>query len=298
MEARALIAARRVLINGANGRKATSLVSPGDAIAVLEPPSRFVGRGGEKLDAALDHFGLDVAGKRALDAGSSTGGFVDCLLQHGAASVAAVDVGRGQLSQALRDDPRVQVHERVNLRFASVGAFGGASFDVLTADLSFISLTKVVVPLAGCLASPKADLVLLVKPQFECTRQEASIGKGVVSDPAVWLRSLTSVALAIVAAGGAIRGSTVSPLRGADGNTEFFLHAVAHEHTEAGITAGAGNTDAAARGLATIEPVLAAGVTEGLADVVAEACELSVSLPRRAVPRMGERGPVRVEKLR
>lgn len=291
VEAIALIEARRVLVNGAIGLKVTRLVSPEESLAVLRLGARFVSRGGEKLEAALERFNLDVVGKRALDAGSSTGGFVDCLLQRGAVSVVAVDVGRGQLSQVLRDDVRVHVHERSNLRLISVEDVGGVPFEVLTADLSFISLTKVVGRLAGALAAPRADLVVLVKPQFECTRKEASVGKGVVYDPAVWARSLAGAALAIAAAGGVVRGSMVSPLRGADGNTEFFLHAVAH--APAAVAAGdeAAGGEAVGSGFVGVENVLGAEVAQGLTKAVEEAAELRGARSAPGSPGSMERPP-------
>jgi 23S rRNA (cytidine1920-2'-O)/16S rRNA (cytidine1409-2'-O)-methyltransferase len=182
-----------------------------------------VGRGGEKLDGALARFALDVSGRRAVDLGASTGGFTDCLLQRGAASVVAVDVGYGQLHERLRADPRVEVHERTNVRDLAPGDLGPLA-DVLVADLSFISL-RTVLPAALALAAPGADVVLLVKPQFEAGRQEAARGKGVITDPAIWRRVLGEVAAALDGLGAAIMGAMASPLTGADGNVEFLLHA-------------------------------------------------------------------------
>jgi 23S rRNA (cytidine1920-2'-O)/16S rRNA (cytidine1409-2'-O)-methyltransferase len=190
---------------------------------VLGPPPRFVGRGGEKLDAALDRFGVDAAGRRALDAGASTGGFTDCLLQRGAATVVAVDVGYGQLHERLRADERVAVHERTNIRDLRAGDLGPPA-DVVVADLSFISL-RTVLPALLDLAAPRADLVLLVKPQFEAGREEAARGRGVITDAAIWRRVLRDVAAALAERGAAIMGAMVSPITGADGNVEFLLHA-------------------------------------------------------------------------
>ena len=136
--AQALIAAGRVTVDGASADKAARLVDPAQAVVVVGPPARYVSRGGQKLEAALDRFGIAVEGCRAIDVGSSTGGFTDCLLHRGAASVVAVDVGRGQLHQRLRDDPRVDVHERTNVRGVDPGGLGGP-FDLRVADLSFIS---------------------------------------------------------------------------------------------------------------------------------------------------------------
>lgn len=219
------IAAGRVTVGGAPAVKAARLVAANEPVEVLGPPPRFVGRGGEKLDAALDRFSVDVAGRRALDAGSSTGGFTDCLLQRGAASVIAVDVGHGQLDARLRRDLRVEVLERTNVRSLTPERVGGA-VDVVTADLSFISLRTVLPALIG-LARPGADLVWLVKPQFEAGRVEAARGRGVIVDPVVWRRVLEEVKVALVERQADIMGAMVSPLTGADGNVEFLIHALA-----------------------------------------------------------------------
>jgi 23S rRNA (cytidine1920-2'-O)/16S rRNA (cytidine1409-2'-O)-methyltransferase len=181
-----------------------------------------VSRGGEKLAAALYRFGIDVSGARALDAGASTGGFTDCLLQNGASAVVALDVGRGQLHERLRDDPRVTVMEKTNVRHVSAASLG-ERFDVVTADLSFISLRTVADSLAE-LVRPGGDLIVLVKPQFEVGRREAAKGKGVVRDPDLWRRTLLDVIVAFERAGAAMMGVMVSPLRGADGNAEFLAH--------------------------------------------------------------------------
>jgi 23S rRNA (cytidine1920-2'-O)/16S rRNA (cytidine1409-2'-O)-methyltransferase len=189
-----------------------------------------VGRGGEKLDAALEHFAVAVDGRRALDAGASTGGFTDCLLRRGATHVYAVDVGYGQLHPRLRQDPRVSVFERTDIRRVTPAMLGGAGgpvppLDLVTADLSFISLTRALPVLTGELVAPGADLVLLVKPQFEAGRREVSKGRGVVRDPVVWRRALSSVASALGTDGAGIMGAVASPIPGAAGNVEFFLHA-------------------------------------------------------------------------
>jgi 23S rRNA (cytidine1920-2'-O)/16S rRNA (cytidine1409-2'-O)-methyltransferase len=164
-----------------------------------------------------------VDGSRALDAGASTGGFTDCLLQYGARCVVAVDVGYGQLHERLRADPRVESIERTNVRDLVPGDLG-APFDVVVADLSFISLRTVLAPLLGQ-AAPGAHVVLLVKPQFEAGRDEAARGRGVIREPAVWRRVLDEVLIALHATGAAIMGVMVSPLTGADGNVEFLVHA-------------------------------------------------------------------------
>jgi 23S rRNA (cytidine1920-2'-O)/16S rRNA (cytidine1409-2'-O)-methyltransferase len=165
-----------------------------------------------------------------LDAGASTGGFTDCLLQRGAALVYAVDVGHGQLDPSLRADPRVCVLERVNVRDLDVATLQRADPEfspvaVVVADLSFISLRTVAPALCGEVAAPGADLVVLVKPQFEAGRAVVSRGKGVVRDPAVWEGAIEGVASALVSAGTGIMGAMVSPLTGASGNVEFLLHA-------------------------------------------------------------------------
>lgn len=189
---------------------------------VSGPPARFVGRGGEKLAGALERFGIDLTGALVLDAGSSTGGFTDCALQAGAERVIAVDVGRGQLHQRLRVDPRVDVRERTNVRHLAPGDLGPLA-DAVVADLSFISLRTVTPALLG-LVRPGADLVWLVKPQFEAGKQEASRHRGVISDPDVWHRVLIEVSGTLRDHGAAIMGLMTSPLRGADGNVEFLLH--------------------------------------------------------------------------
>jgi len=214
-----------VIVSGAPAAKPARSVAPGEPIRILGPPPRFVGRGGEKLDAALERFGIEVEGRRALDAGASTGGFTDCLLQRGAVEVVAVDVGHGQLHERLRADPRVVNRERTNVRSVEPGAFGG-TFPIVVADLSFISLRTVLPALLGQ-ADPGADLVLLVKPQFEAGKAEVSRGRGVVADPEIWRRTVDDVQVACLDAGAAIMGAMVSPLRGADGNVEFLLHVAA-----------------------------------------------------------------------
>ncbi|MDP9420574.1 MAG: TlyA family RNA methyltransferase [Actinomycetota bacterium] len=218
------IEAGRVLVGGAPAAKAATMVDTVQPIEVLGPAPRFVGRGGEKLDGACEHFGLDVAGRRALDAGASTGGFTDCLLQRGAVQVVAVDVGYGQLHERLRADARVIVLERTDIRSIGPEDVGGP-VDIVVADVSFISL-RTVLPALIALGAPGASLVALVKPQFECGRREASRGRGVVRDPVVWRRVLGDVASALPGSGAVIVGAMVSPLTGAGGNVEFFVHAL------------------------------------------------------------------------
>jgi 23S rRNA (cytidine1920-2'-O)/16S rRNA (cytidine1409-2'-O)-methyltransferase len=216
-------------------------VAPGEPVRLLGPPSPFVSRGGHKLDGALSTFDLEVRGRRAIDAGASTGGFTDCLLQRGAAHVYAVDVGHGQFDQRLRGDQRVTVMERVNVRSLSVEVMleHDASFtpcDVVTGDLSFISLVTVIPALTGPIIREGADLVLLVKPQFEAGKAVVSRGKGVVKDPEVWRQTLEGVTSALHSAGTGIMGAMVSPLTGPAGNVEFLVHA------RKGFSADASNT--------------------------------------------------------
>ena len=217
-----MIDARRVTVGGAPADRPARLVAPGEAVTVTGPPPRFVSRGGEKLDAALDQFGLDVAGLRALDAGASTGGFTDCLLARGARQVVALDVGRNQLHESLRANPAVLSMERTNLRGVGPADVGG-TFEVVVADLSFISLRTVARPLVA-LANPGAPLVVLVKPQFEAGRRHADRGRGVIRDPQLWRDALEGARNAFGDAGAAIMGAMVSPLRGAGGNVEFLVY--------------------------------------------------------------------------
>ena len=209
-----------MLVDGAPATKPARLVDPAQALELLGPPPRFVGRGGEKLDAALDRFSLDVSGRRALDAGASTGGFTDCLLQRGACEVVAVDVGYGQLHERLRRDPRVRNLERTNVREVDLDVIGGP-VSIVVADLSFISLRTVLPVLVGLGAD---DLVLLVKPQFEAGREDAARGRGVIRDPAIWQRVLGDVRAAAGAQGAAMMGVMPSPITGAQGNVEFLVH--------------------------------------------------------------------------
>lgn len=213
----------RVLVNGAVADKASRQVHPGDAIVLVGPGPRFVSRGGEKLDAALERFQLEVRGLSVLDAGASTGGFTDCLLQRGATRVVALDVGHGQLHPKIRDDPRVLVLERFHVRDVTPDAIGGR-VDAAVADLSFISLTRVLAPLVG-VCVPGAPLVLLVKPQFEAGRVEVSRGHGIISDPAIHERVCAEVEAALVAEGCEVVGRMDSPISGSDGNREFLVFA-------------------------------------------------------------------------
>lgn len=213
----------RVLVNGAIAEKASRLVGPGDAVVLTGEPPRFVSRGGDKLDAALDAFEIDVAAADVLDAGASTGGFTDCLLQRGAARVVALDVGHGQLHPRIRDDDRVIVIERFNVRSLLPEQLSFVP-QFVVADLSFISLTKVIAVFAGVVA-PFGGLVLLVKPQFEAGRAEVSRGHGVITDPVIHDRVRAEVADCLVRAGCTVIGWCDSPIAGGDGNREFLVYA-------------------------------------------------------------------------
>jgi 23S rRNA (cytidine1920-2'-O)/16S rRNA (cytidine1409-2'-O)-methyltransferase len=212
----------RVRVAGAPADSPARQVGVGEPITVVPPADAYVSRGGHKLAAALDAFAIEVLGRQALDVGASTGGFTDCLLQTGAAHVVAVDVGRAQLAWSLRNDPRVTVLERTDIReFARESS--GEPPDVCTVDVSFISLRTIASALLACTA-PATELVLLVKPQFEAGR--ARVGKGgVVRDAAVHRAVLREVVEELDAAGLGARALVASPLRGADGNREFFVHA-------------------------------------------------------------------------
>jgi 23S rRNA (cytidine1920-2'-O)/16S rRNA (cytidine1409-2'-O)-methyltransferase len=224
--ATALIAQGRVRVGGTGpgGVKPASQVDTSAAITVEAPAAGepdYASRGGVKLAGALAAFpGLRVAGRRCLDAGASTGGFTDVLLRAGAAHVTAVDVGYGQLAWSLRTDPRVTVMDRVNVRGLLPGQLSGAP-DLVTADLSFISLTLVLPALAAC-AAPDADFLLLVKPQFEAGRGNVGAG-GVVRDPAVRQEAVAKVARCADDHGLGVLGVAASTLPGPAGNVEYFL---------------------------------------------------------------------------
>jgi 23S rRNA (cytidine1920-2'-O)/16S rRNA (cytidine1409-2'-O)-methyltransferase len=223
-EAGELVAAGRVEVRGTRATKAAAMVDPAEAVRVVDGGGEgFVSRGAYKLAGALAAFaplGLTVTGRRCLDAGASTGGFTDLLLRAGAASVTAVDVGYGQLAWPLRNDARVSVLERTNVRTLTPHAIGGA-VDLTVADLSFISLRSVLPALADCTAG-EGDLVPMVKPQFEVER--AFVGRGgVVRDPGVRADAVLAVAAAAWALGLGVAGTLASPLPGPSGNVEFFL---------------------------------------------------------------------------
>lgn len=220
-QAAALIERGEVMVGGAIALKASRLVAPSEPIELRSRPP-FVSRGGEKLAGALDAFGVSVDGLRCLDAGSSTGGFVDCLLQRGARDVVAVDVGRGQLDLSLRQDARVTVLEGVNVRHLALDDVG-EPVDVATADLSFISLVTVA-PALRAIAVEGATGVLLVKPQFEAGPERVGRG-GIVRDADVHREVLRDTVDALSEAGWGVRALVASPIRGAGGNLEFFVRA-------------------------------------------------------------------------
>ena len=220
-----LIAAHRVKVSGAVATKPATGVTTDVAIVVAADPDRpdYVSRGGHKLAGALDAFepaGLAVRGRRCLDAGASTGGFTDVLLRRGAAQVVAVDVGYGQLAWKLRQDARVDVHDRMNVRELTPDVIGGP-VDLVVGDLSFISLELVLDALLGVTATD-GDLALMVKPQFEVGKDRVGKG-GVVRDPGLRAEAVASVADAAARRGWGARSVTTSPLPGPAGNVEFFL---------------------------------------------------------------------------
>ncbi|MGH7662526.1 MAG: TlyA family RNA methyltransferase [Vulcanimicrobiaceae bacterium] len=232
--ARSLIMAGRVRVDG------RPMTKPGTTVAIdanveIDRPRPFVSRGGEKLEAALDAFGVDPAGLRALDVGASTGGFTDCLLRRGAAHVVAVDVGYGQLAVALRDDPRVTVVERTNFRTLPDDAFPDG-FDLIVADVSFISLATILRRAIGYLREG-GTVVALLKPQFEAGRGRLG-GGGVVRDPEAHREILHEFLAAMSQLELGVAAAMVSPLRGPAGNVEFLLrierggHAIAERHIE------------------------------------------------------------------
>jgi 23S rRNA (cytidine1920-2'-O)/16S rRNA (cytidine1409-2'-O)-methyltransferase len=223
-KAKRAVLAGSVRINGQPARKPSDSVRPEDQLT-LAVPDKYVSRGGYKLEAALRGFGVDVAGQTAVDLGSSTGGFTDCLLQHGAARVCAVDVGQGQLAWRLRQDQRVLVMEKTNARTLTVRNLppSFAPVDLVAIDCSFISLHKILPP-AIALVRPSGRIIALVKPQFEAGKAEADKGKGVITDPAVHQRILRELeAFVLQNPGWRWNGVVESPLLGPAGNKEFLV---------------------------------------------------------------------------
>jgi 23S rRNA (cytidine1920-2'-O)/16S rRNA (cytidine1409-2'-O)-methyltransferase len=247
-KAKRLVLAGQVRVNGQPARKPSDNIKPADEI-IVDAPEKFVSRGGHKLEHALEQFKLEVMGLTAIDLGASTGGFTDCLLQHGAGKVFAVDVGQGQLAWKLRQDPRVVVMEKTNARYLTPKDFAarailptplkgektrqtatsisetpesGPPADLIVVDCSFISLKKILPP-AVPLLKPGGRVVALVKPQFEAGKAEADKGRGVITDAAVHERVLEELKEFVAAQAGLCwRGVVESPLLGPAGNKEFL----------------------------------------------------------------------------
>jgi len=219
-KAQALVLAGEVLVNGVKATKPGQSVPAGADLQVLQRPL-YVGRGGLKLEAAIDRFNIQVAGRICLDIGSSTGGFTDCLLQRGAARVHTVDVGAGQLDWKLRTDSRVVLHERLNARYLRYEDIG-EPIDLAVCDVSFISVT-LILPALGPLLQPSAEMVILIKPQFEVGREQVGKG-GIVRDPELHRSSCERVESAVRQM--SYKTDIIeSPILGAEGNKEFLLYA-------------------------------------------------------------------------
>jgi len=219
----AMILAGLVLVNGQKTDKAGALVADDAEVRILGEALRYVGRGGLKLEAALKAFMVSVEGMTALDVGASTGGFTDCLLQHGCGRVYAVDVGYGQMAWTLRQDPRVITLERVNIRLIDP-ALIPEPVDIAVIDVSFISLEKVVPAILKFL-KPRAEIIALIKPQFEVGK--GLVGKGgIVRDEAARAAAVERVAAFMGASGLGVQGIIPSPITGQDGNIEYLIHAV------------------------------------------------------------------------
>lgn len=222
--ARALILAGSVRVNGQPAVKAGTAVPVDAEVSVATPDHPYVSRGGLKLAHALDTFAIPVADRTALDIGASTGGFTDVLLQRGAARVVALDVGHGQLDWKIRNDPRVEVIERKNARSLTIADLppGLTPFQIVTIDVSFISL-RLILPTVPPLVEVGADIIALVKPQFEAGRAEVGKG-GIVRDPSVHARVVEEVVAAADALGLRRAGTTESPIAGMEGNREYLIH--------------------------------------------------------------------------
>lgn len=222
-KAQALILAGKVYVGETRVDKAGALLAEDAALMVRGEDHPYVSRGGVKLAGALDAFGVDPTGKRCLDLGASTGGFTDCLLQRGATSVAAVDVGYGQLAHSLRTDPRVLVLERTNAKTLEPEQIGGAC-DLVVVDASFIGLGKLMDAIARN-TLPSGELVALVKPQFEVGREEASKTRGVVRDPALRARAIEAATADVREAGFEVLATADCVIEGPKGNLEAFVYA-------------------------------------------------------------------------
>jgi 23S rRNA (cytidine1920-2'-O)/16S rRNA (cytidine1409-2'-O)-methyltransferase len=219
----ALILAGQVLVDEQKVEKCGARVSPDAPLRLLGERSKYVSRGGRKLEGALDHFRVEVDGKVCLDIGASTGGFTDCLLQRGAAQVLAVDVGTNQLDWKLRSDPRVVVREKTNARYLTFEKVG-AQVELVTVDVSFISATMIL-PVLPLLLKPEAEVLVLVKPQFEVGRGQVGKG-GVVRDARLQQQAVAKVSRKLLELGFTQVAGVESALPGASGNREYFLHAV------------------------------------------------------------------------
>jgi len=222
-KAQGLILAGQILVNEQKADKCGALVDAQAVVRVVGDAPRYVSRGGLKLEGALEHFRVTSHAKVCLDIGASTGGFTDCLLQHGAARVFAVDGGTNQLDWKLRRDPRVVVLEKTNARYLTFDRIGTPA-ELVTMDVSFISVTLILPALVPLLASP-ADLLVLVKPQFEVGKGQVGKG-GIVRDPALHQESVAKVSGKLLELGFDQLASMESPILGAEGNREFFLHAI------------------------------------------------------------------------
>lgn len=220
--AQALILAGKVLVNQQKIEKAGAAVDSSSTLRVLGDDLRYVSRGGLKLEKALEHWATDLRGKVCLDIGASTGGFSDCMLQHGAAKVIAVDTGYGQMDFALRTDPRIRLLEKTNARYLQPADIG-APIDFIAMDVAFISAT-LVLPAVIRAASSFTEIVVLVKPQFESGREQVGKG-GIVRDERVQLASVDKVTAALLALGCRRPEWIESPILGGEGNREFLLHA-------------------------------------------------------------------------
>jgi 23S rRNA (cytidine1920-2'-O)/16S rRNA (cytidine1409-2'-O)-methyltransferase len=227
--AQALVLAGKVLVNEQKIEKPGASVDPASEIRLLGDDLKYVGRGGLKLEHALQHWKIDVRGRICLDVGASTGGFTDCLLQHGAARVIAIDTGQGQIAFQLRQDPRVRLLEKTNARYLTRQQLG-ETVDFIAMDVSFISAT-LVLPAVIANAFPqdsharaRHELVVLVKPQFEVGREHVGKG-GIVRDPAAQQQAVEKIRAAVQAVGAGSIDVTESPILGAEGNREFLLYA-------------------------------------------------------------------------
>ena len=225
--AQALIVAGRVLVDEQRVDKPGTPVGEGVALRLLGDDLRYVSRGGLKLAGALDHWGISVSGKACLDVGTSTGGFTDCLLQHGAMHVTAVDTGFGQIAMKLRNDPRVRLLERTNARLLEplvlAAGEGAPQLEFLTMDVSFISATLLLGPVLAA-APSLSQAVILVKPQFEAGREHVGKG-GIVRDPEAHKLAIDKVADCVRSLSWQVVGNIPSPITGAEGNREFLLYA-------------------------------------------------------------------------